>query len=123
MPKSVTFARTGRGRIHGRILRLNEGYVKSVLLKHDALGAAMIRGTSVTKFLTRTQARLDKLKSTQYKINARLGRFRLRQRRYKVHEEIHYSKGMTDICVNLPSMRELNDHQYALQYSNELKNC
>jgi len=113
LPKNVTFLRNCHGRIHGQILRLNHGLADTVILKARVNGVKLSHGSSVIRHLLRTEY-YDKLrKTTRYISRARRSRFASRQYRYKLHTDLHYSKGLTDPKPDFSSTPHLKDHAYA----------
>jgi hypothetical protein len=112
-PKLMNFARNSTGRIHSTILKLNLGYADSVLLKSEKTGAPLKRGSSVIRFLRRTEQRAARLKSQQYKLRARQSRYATRKRRFSLHSNLHYAKGMADPKPDFSAIPHLSDHCYS----------
>lgn len=112
-PKCVTFSRTCSGRIHGQILKLNTGFADSTLLKTSALGATLTKGSSVIKHIAKMQRSDQYYKKTCNKVRKRLMRYKTLSRKYTLHANLHYSKGLTDPKPNFSDMKHLQDHKLA----------
>ncbi|KAH3774675.1 hypothetical protein DPMN_176061 [Dreissena polymorpha] len=112
-PKSVTFSRNCVGRIHGQVHKLNNGYADSVIAKTMELHANLTQGSKVIKQLAyedRNELNRKRLSAT---IKARALRARTRNYRYKLHEELHYGKGISDPKPDFDGLPHLKHHKYA----------
>jgi len=111
-PKMSTNSRNFTGRIHGQVHKLNNGYAVSVLIKTKSLGASLTKGSSVIKQICQTDRNTEKRKCNEVIEKQKIKRYAARQRRYHLHEKIHYSKGLTDSLPVLRHSRHLRDHNY-----------
>jgi hypothetical protein len=111
-PKHTTFSRTCTGRIHGQILKLNLGFAESTLLKSEKLGSILNKGSSVIKHLTSISKQHLYYKNRSVRAKQKQSRYKCLTRRYAMHANIHYSKGLTDPKPNFSSYSPLPDHTY-----------
>jgi len=112
IPKATTFSRNSAGRIHGQILKLNLGFADSTVLKAESLNASLVKGSSVIKHLCKIQSNTMQRKSLSSRMKAKRCRHLARSRKYQLHEQVHYRKGLTDPKLDLSKLRHLNDHSY-----------
>ncbi|KAH3773759.1 hypothetical protein DPMN_175128 [Dreissena polymorpha] len=112
-PKSVTFSRNCVGRIHGQVYKLNNGYANSVIAKTMELHANLTQGSKVIKQLAYEDRNDLNRKRTSATIKARALRARTRNYRYKLHEELHYGKGISDPKPDFEGLPHLKHHKYA----------
>jgi hypothetical protein len=113
MPKFATFSRNAKARVHSQAMKINHGFSDSHLMKASHLGASYNKGSKVMKYLQEVEHRRKLLKSLKYRQRAKLNRYAGRLRRYKIHAEVHYKKGLTDIPPDFSNPR-LRDHLYVL---------
>ncbi len=113
MPKTVTFSRNCTGRIHSTILKLNHGLADSAIVKSEFTGAHLTKGSRVIAYLLKSKHN-DMLKKTcAFQKRRKAARYLARTRRYGLHSEIHYSKGLTDPKPDFSDILQLNDHTYS----------
>ncbi len=115
-PKSVTFTRNLDARIHSQILMQNLGLADSAVLKCKSIGAELTAGSSVIKQAIGIERKLRNSKTLPKLEKAKLCRYKARQRRFQLHAEIHYAKGLCDPKPNLSGIGQLSliDHHYAV---------
>ena len=112
-PKMITSPRNFAGRIHGQIHKLNNGYARSVLLKTSGLGASLAKGSKVIKQLLSTEKKTRYNSKPEVAAKRKASRYAARQRKYALHENKHYKKGLTDLKPGQDKIKHLTDHGYA----------
>ena len=110
-PKMITNPRNFAGRIHGQVHKLNNGYAVSVLIKTKSLGANLTKGSSVIRQIRTTDA-ISKKPNKDVIQRRKSTRYEARQRRYHLHERLHYNKGLTDTVHGMEGFGQLRDHNY-----------
>jgi hypothetical protein len=110
-PKMITNPRNFAGRIHGQVHKLNNGYAVSVLIKTKSLGANLTKGSSVIRQIRTTDA-ISKKPNKDVIQRRKITRYAARQRRYHLHERLHYNKGLTDTVHGMEGFGQLRDHNY-----------
>jgi len=112
-PKSVTFSRNASGRIHGQVLKLNNGYGNSAVIKTCALGAPITPGSQIIRQLKATDKELRASYRTHALTKRKLARAATRARKFKMHEQIHYKTGVSDPKPDFRGIHGLKDHNYS----------
>ena len=110
-PKMITNPRNFAGRIHGQVHKLNNGYAVSVLIKTKSLGANLTKGSSVIRQIRTTDA-ISKKPNKDVIQRRKITRYAARQRRYHLHERLHYNKGLTDTVHVMEGFGQLRDNNY-----------
>ncbi|KAH3717654.1 hypothetical protein DPMN_060449 [Dreissena polymorpha] len=96
MPKTVTFSRNCTGRIRSTILKLNHGLDDSEIVKSEFTDAPFSKDYEFIAYLIKNN-HTDMLKKTcAFLKRHTAARYLTRKRRYGLHSEIHYSKGLTE---------------------------
>lgn len=95
-PKSTTFSRNFSARIHAQILRQNLGLADTIVHSCKEAGAEITKGSSVIKHILSDERKIEAARHASCIKRAKLKRCRSRQRKYKLHENLHYSKGISD---------------------------
>ncbi|KAH3772652.1 hypothetical protein DPMN_173994 [Dreissena polymorpha] len=110
-PKMIINPRNFAGRIHGQVHNLYNGYAVSVLIKTKSLGATLTKGSSVKRQIRKTEA--ISITPNKDVIQKRtITRYAARQRRYHLHERLHYNNGLTDTVHGMRGVGQLRDHNY-----------
>ncbi|KAH3741601.1 hypothetical protein DPMN_048326 [Dreissena polymorpha] len=96
MSKTVTFSRNCTGLIRSTILKLNHGLADSEIVKSEFTDASFSKGYEFIAYLIKSKHN-DLLKKTcEFLKRHTAARYLTRKRRYRLHSEIHYSKGITE---------------------------
>ena len=112
MPKNVTFPRNCHGRIHGQVLRLNNGHADSTILKAEANKLKHPRGSAVVRKLCKMDKDDRGRTASQYIARVKASRYSRRKRQFSMHAKIHYAKGISDPKPDFRGLH-INDHNYA----------
>lgn len=110
-PKMVTNPRTFKGRIHGQIHKLNNGYTRSMVMKARYLGAP-IKNPAIIRQMMAVDKRAARTKDPGAIERRKVCRYSASRRRYNLHEKEHYSPGLTDGKPAASSSKHLKDHNY-----------
>ena len=96
LPNTVTFSRNCTGCIRSTILKLNHGLADSEIVKSEFTDAHLSKGYEFIAYLIKSKHN-DMLKKTcAFLKRHTAARYLTRKRRYGLHSEIHYSKGLTE---------------------------
>jgi hypothetical protein len=95
MPKTVTFSRNCTGRIRSTILKLNHGLADSEIVKSEFTDAPFSKGYEFIAYLKSNHNDILK-KTCAFLKRHTAALYSTRKRRYGLHSEIHYSKGLTE---------------------------
>jgi len=112
-PKTMNFSRNCGGRIHGQVHKLNVGYGSSVIIKTTELNAHLTRGSKVIAQLGASDRVIKNRKLPSQVMKDRVSRARARQARFKLHEDMHYCKGISDPKPDFSNLPHLSHHEYA----------
>jgi hypothetical protein len=117
-PKNITWSRTVYGRLHTAGHMLNCGFGNSTILRLEAVGAPLTKGTSVIKQLKAVERRTSYFKNYKKTIKYRQSRARSRNFLYKLHRNLasvnkNKDTGYKRDCQLVKLCKPMMDHSYA----------
>lgn len=95
-PKTNTYSRNFPARIHAQVLRQNLGPADSTVHACNVAGADISKGSRLLKHLLYDERQKMSRTHPGTLRKAKLKRHKARQRKYSLHESIHYKKGISD---------------------------